>query len=116
MDERFSRVQRRALGGLRAFGGDAVDVAVGLVELGHDAVVIDRIGVARQDGEDLGQAGLLAVQFVDQAVGDGLLADEVRGILLDGLHAADAHNGGGEQQQNDQSEAARRAPGRCSVA
>ena len=105
VDDRLQPRPEAALRRSRAFRGDAVDVAVGLVELRHDAVEIHRIGVARQHRKDFGEAGLLAVQFVDQAVGDGLLAHQVRGILLDRLDAADAHDGGRQQQQNHQAEA-----------
>jgi hypothetical protein len=73
-------------------------------ELLHDAVVVHRIGVARQHGEDFGEAGLLAVQFADQAVGDLLVAHQAGGILLNRLDIADAHGGRGEQQQNHQGE------------
>ena len=59
-DDCFSRVHRPRSRGLRALRGDAVDVAVGLVELAHDVVVVHRIGIARQHREDFAQAGLLA--------------------------------------------------------
>ena len=74
-----------ALRRLRAFGGDAVDIAVGFVELAHDAVVIHRIGIARQHRKHFAEAGLLAVQFVDQPVGDCLFAHQAGGALLDGV-------------------------------
>ena len=44
------------LRGVRAFGGDARDVAIGLVELAHDLVVVDGIGIAGQHGEDFAEA------------------------------------------------------------
>ena len=50
------------------------------------------------------------MQLVDQAVGDGLLAHQVRGIRLDRLDAADAHDGGRQQQHDDQAEAGEQHP------
>jgi hypothetical protein len=73
-----------ALGGAGALRGDAVDIAIGGVELAHDAVVVHRIGIARQHREDFAEIGLLAVQFVDQAVGDGLFPHQAGRVLLNG--------------------------------
>ena len=92
------------LGSLGALRGDAVDVGVRLVQLGQDLGGIERIRVARQDGEDFAQAGLLPVYLFQQAVGGLLLLDQARGVLLDGVDIADADEGAGQQQEDDQAE------------
>ena len=68
-------------------------------------VVVDRVRVARQDAEDFAEAGLLALEFVDQAAADGLLAQQVARGGLDEADVADADDGGRGQQQDHQREA-----------
>ena len=77
---------------------------VRLVELLED-VEIDRIGIARQDGENVADADLLALHFVEQAVGNGLFAHQAGGTGLDGFDAAHADECRGRQQCDHQREA-----------
>ena len=109
-DERLSRCQRSCSAVRAAFVGDARDIAIGLVQLAHDLVVVHRIGIARQDGKDFAERGLLAVQLVDQAVGEGLLAHQVVGVRLNGLDTANADDGRGHQQHDHQGEAGQQDP------
>ena len=92
------------LGCQRALRHDAVDVAVGLVQFRQDPAFIDRIGIARQDREDVAQAGLLPMHLFEQAVGGLLLLDQARGILLDAVDIADADEGASQQQGDHQAE------------
>jgi len=103
-----------ALRGLGALRRDAVDIAIGGVELAHDAVVVHRFRIARQHRVDLAEIGLLALQLVHQAVGDGLFPHQAGRVLLNGSNVANPHHGGRYQEQNDQAEAGRSGPGRCS--
>src|ERR1017187_5552450 len=86
------------------------DIAIGFVQLAHDLVVVHRIGIACQHGKDFAEGGLLAVQLVDQAVGEGLLPHHAVGILLDGLNTANADNGRSHQQHDHQGEAGHQDP------
>jgi hypothetical protein len=83
-----------------AFGGDALDVAIGLIELAHDALVIDGIGVAGQHQKHVADAAFLVLQFANQAIAEGLLVDHGGGIAFDGLNIADARHRCGHQEQN----------------
>jgi hypothetical protein len=44
------------------------------------------------------------VYLFQQAVGGLLLLDQARGVLLDGVDIADADEGAGQQQDDDQAE------------
>ena len=90
-----------------AFGRDAGGVGVGCIELFEDGALVHRIGIARQHGEYLGQAGLLAVQLANQPPRHFLFANQAGGALPDGVDIADGHQRGGQQQDHHQAEPGR---------
>src|SRR5207237_6703013 len=63
------------------------------------------IGIAREHAEDLAEAGLLALQFVDEASADGLLAQQFLGDRLNVLDVTNADQGSGSEQEYHEAEA-----------